>query len=91
MRGDNAYCLFADDMEEVRTLFCAALQQHGYSVLAACDGLEALSLAREHREPFDLLITDVIMPTLGGARPLARAQGPPSGSQSVVYLWVPCG
>jgi CheY-like chemotaxis protein len=31
--------LFADDMEEVRTLSCGALQQHGYAVLAAGDGL----------------------------------------------------
>ena len=58
--------LFADDMEEVRAVSCAALQQHGYTVLAARDGCEALSVAREHREPIDLLITDVIMPRLGG-------------------------
>ena len=58
--------LFAEDMEEVRTLSCAALQQHGYTVLPARDGLEALSLAREHRDPIDLLITDVMMPRLGG-------------------------
>ena len=64
--------LFADDMEEVRAVSCAALQQHGYTVLAARDGFEALSLAREHRAPIDLLITDVKMPRLGG-RDLCRA------------------
>jgi len=58
--------LFADDVEEVRRLSCAALRQHGYTVLTARDGLEALSLAREHRDPIDLLITDVMMPRLGG-------------------------
>ena len=58
--------LFADDMEEVRAISCAALQQQGYIVLAARDGFEALSLAREHRDPIDLLITDVMMPKLGG-------------------------
>jgi two-component system cell cycle sensor histidine kinase/response regulator CckA len=64
--------LFADDMEEVRAVSCAALQQHGYTVLAARDGFEALSLAREHQDPIDLLITDVKMPRLGG-RDLCRA------------------
>ena len=58
--------LFADDMEEVRTLSCGALQQHGYTVLAARDGFEALSLAREHRDPIDMLITDVMMPRASG-------------------------
>ena len=58
--------LFAEDMEEIRAVSCAALQQHGYTVLAARDGFEALSLAREHRDPIDLLITDVMMPRLGG-------------------------
>ena len=82
--------LFADDMEEVRALSCAVLQQHGYTVMAARDGGEALSVAREHREPIHLLITDVIMPTLGGPD-LWRTKGLPSGSESVVYLWVPCG
>jgi CheY-like chemotaxis protein len=61
--------LFADDMEEVRAVSCAALQQHGYIVLAARDGFEALSLAREHRDPVELLITDVMMPRLVSGRP----------------------
>ncbi len=58
--------LFADDMEEIRKLSCAALQQRGYTVLAARDGFEALFLAREYRDPIDLLITDIMMPRLGG-------------------------
>jgi two-component system, cell cycle sensor histidine kinase and response regulator CckA len=58
--------LFGDEMEEVKALSCAALQQHGYTVMAARDGCEALSVAREHRDPIDLLITDVMMPRLGG-------------------------
>jgi DNA-binding response OmpR family regulator len=58
--------LFADDMEDVRTLACAAVQQHGYTVLATGDGFEELSLARERRDPIDLLIRDVMMPRLCG-------------------------
>ena len=58
--------LFADDMEEVRKPLCALLEQRGYTVLEAADGDEALSLARSHSSRIDLLITDIVMPGLGG-------------------------
>lgn len=58
--------LFADDTDEVRKLCCAVLQQHGCTVMEARDGYEALSLALDHPDPIDLLITDVVMPRLGG-------------------------
>ena len=58
--------LFADDTDDIRKLSSAILQAHGYTVLEAADGYEALSLARNHRDPIHLLITDVVMPGLGG-------------------------
>lgn len=58
--------LFADDMDQIRDLFCAALRAHGYAVLPARDGDEAISLARKHPGSIELLITDVVMPGLNG-------------------------
>ena len=58
--------LFTDDSEDVRKLLCEALRQSGYSVLEAGDGCEALALARCHTDPIHLLITDVVMPRMGG-------------------------
>jgi two-component system cell cycle sensor histidine kinase/response regulator CckA len=58
--------LLVDDAEEVRILVRAVLRQEGYTVLEAGDGDEALPIARSHSCPIDLLITDILMPRLGG-------------------------
>ena len=58
--------LIADDMDAIRNLCCTVLRDHGYAVLDACDGKDALSVAQKHRGPIDLLITDIVMPRLGG-------------------------
>lgn len=47
------------------------LVAHGYAVLEAGDGAEALELARRHEGVIHLLLTDVVMPGIGGAE-LAR-------------------
>jgi DNA-binding NtrC family response regulator len=44
-----------------------ALERHGYVVLAAESGAEALRVSAAHDGRIDLLITDVVMPDLGGA------------------------
>jgi CheY-like chemotaxis protein len=58
--------LVAEDEEAVRLLATRILQKAGYTVLAARDGEEAVSLFRENNENVDLLLMDVIMPRLSG-------------------------
>ena len=58
--------LVAEDEEAVRLLATRILQKAGYTVLAARDGEEAVSLFRENNESVDLLLMDVIMPRLSG-------------------------
>ena len=50
----------------VRALARRILESQGYRVLEAKDGAEALEIAAEHGDSIDLLITDVIMPGMGG-------------------------
>jgi PAS domain S-box-containing protein len=64
--------LIAEDERDVRELAREFLILSGYTVLEARDGLQAVEIARIHAGPIDLLITDVIMPRLGGRDLAAR-------------------
>jgi len=64
--------LLAEDDDVVRDLTVRMLKARGYTVLAAPDGATALALAEQHREKVDLLVTDVVMPTMSGSALGAR-------------------
>jgi PAS domain S-box-containing protein len=68
-RGETV--LVVEDEELVRNLVRYILQQEGYTVLEAADGLTALQLSERHRGPIHLLVADVLMPRMGGPE-LAR-------------------
>jgi len=58
--------LLVEDEDAVRRLATETLRSHGYTVLEASDGLDALSVASAHDWPIDIVVTDVVMPKLGG-------------------------
>ncbi len=58
--------LLAEDEDAVRRLVQRALELHGYSVLPARSGEDAEQIERSHLGPIHLLITDVVMPGMGG-------------------------
>jgi two-component system, cell cycle sensor histidine kinase and response regulator CckA len=58
--------LLAEDEPDVRSLACEVLAEHGYNVLQGRHGAEALEVAGQHKDPIHLLLTDVVMPQLGG-------------------------
>ncbi len=64
--------LVVEDEEPVRTLVCRVLHRQGYRVLEAAGGREAIDSAENYDGRIDLLISDVIMPEVGG-RELARS------------------
>ena len=70
-RGDETV-LMVDDEPSVRVLMQRVLRSLGYDVLVASDGREALELAARHPGPVHLLLTDLVMPEMGGLE-LAQA------------------
>jgi signal transduction histidine kinase/CheY-like chemotaxis protein len=64
--------LVAEDQPEVRSIVRTILTRHGYTVLEAADGEEALRMLREHPGPIHLLLTDVVMPSIGGPELVRR-------------------
>ena|GEM_PF-3169314 len=64
--------LLAEDEPALRMLVQEVLGRAGYRVLAAEDGEEALAVSRGHGGTVDLLVTDIVMPNLGGRELAAR-------------------
>jgi signal transduction histidine kinase/ActR/RegA family two-component response regulator len=66
-RGGTETILLAEDEEPVRNGVRRVLERHGYRVLVARNGQDALRRAAAHDGEIALLITDVVMPEMGGA------------------------
>ncbi|HEY3100788.1 MAG TPA: ATP-binding protein [Methylomirabilota bacterium] len=84
-RTGSETILVAEDDPAVRALATDMLREHGYTVLAAADGEEALLVAERHTTPIHLLLTDVMMPRMNGLE-LARAFGSIRPHARVLYM-----
>jgi signal transduction histidine kinase/CheY-like chemotaxis protein len=58
--------LIVEDDEVVRILARETLRRHGYHVLEARHGLDALRIAERHADTIHLLVTDLVMPHMSG-------------------------
>ena len=67
-RKGHETVLVAEDDEPLRRLTYRALTNLGYTVLQADRASTALDLARRHKGPIDLLLTDVVMPDMNGRK-----------------------
>ena len=65
-QGGKETILVVDDELVVRSVAEAILRKHGYEVLSAADGLEALDLLARHDGSIDLVLMDMTMPRLSG-------------------------
>jgi CheY-like chemotaxis protein len=81
--GDERILLVEDD-PKVRAIAARALRGYGYLVTEAAHGEEALRLLAGHVEDIDMLITDVVMPQMGG-RELAERMIAERAGLKVLY------
>jgi two-component system cell cycle sensor histidine kinase/response regulator CckA len=64
--GGSETILLVEDAAVVRSVIRELLEQHGYEVLEAQDGAEALALNQNHDGPIHVLLTDLLMPRVNG-------------------------
>ncbi len=77
--------LIVEDDYGLRKFAQEVLLQHGYKVLAAENGEDALRIGKEHEGPIHLMITDVVMPKMGGKEAAKRLQ-PLYPPMKVIYM-----
>jgi PAS domain S-box-containing protein len=65
-RGGTETILLVEDEEAVRSTAKEALEESGYTVLEGRDGVDALEVAAAHPGEIHLLVSDVVMPRMGG-------------------------
>jgi len=77
--------LLVEDEDGVRQLVSTILKRHGFTVLEARHGPEALILTEQHQGPIHLILTDVVMPGMGGQE-LAQRLQPLHPGVKVLYM-----
>lgn len=65
-RGGNEIILLVEDQDPVREAARRLLTKKGYSVLEATNGADAISKYGDNIDSFDLILTDIVMPQMGG-------------------------
>ena len=83
--GGSETILVIEDEDIVRNLACRGLRDHGYAVVEARNGAQALRYVREHPDAIDLVISDVVMPEMGG-RELGQSLGTLAPELPVLYM-----
>jgi CheY-like chemotaxis protein len=77
--------LVVDDSMLIRHTVCRFLEERGYAVDSATNGLDALELLKEHRP--DILITDMMMPKMDGTQLITQLKNDPlTASLPIIVL-----
>jgi DNA-binding NtrC family response regulator len=66
LRGRDELVFVIDDENDIRAFINEVLQSHGYRVLLAANGDQAVGIYKERSQDIDLVILDMVMPGMGG-------------------------
>jgi len=84
-RSCRGLVLVVDDEDDIRWCLCAALTLEGYEVLEAANGHEALACIADRRP--DLVISDILMPSLNGREMCRRLRDDPRTRHIPIVLF----
>ncbi len=65
--GQGELILVVDDEVAIQEVTKATLEAYGYQVMTASDGIEAIAIYAEHRQEIDVVLMDMMMPSLDSA------------------------
>ena len=85
VKGGTETVLLVEDQNEVRTLAAKILRELGYTVLEAESAGRALEVAQNYASPIHLLLTDIVMPMMGGVE-LADRVKPVQPQLKVLFM-----
>ena len=77
--------LVVEDEDGPRAIIVRALEMCGYDITQACDGDEGLEILEETETPFDLVLTDIMMPEMDGPSMITEAK-PHLKSAKVIFM-----
>jgi CheY-like chemotaxis protein len=81
--------LVAKDAAGLRELVCDILGSAGHQCFTAANGLEAVAVFRSNRDRIDLVITELVLPVMGGLQAVARIRET-KPSIPVIYMTAYC-
>jgi CheY-like chemotaxis protein len=83
--GGTATILLVEDEAPLRVLAAESLKRLGYTVLQAGNGLEALAVSDQHLGNLDIVVTDIVMPRMGGVEMVERLK-PKRANLAVIFM-----
>jgi len=81
----TATILLVEDEAPLRVLAAESLKRLGYTVLQAGNGLEALAVSDQHLGNLDIVVTDIVMPRMGGVEMVERLK-PKRANLAVIFM-----
>jgi two-component system, OmpR family, response regulator VanR len=72
MAEDKKTILIAEDEEDLREMYTQALSSHGFEVLQAVNGEEAVEWLERRYSDIDMILLDIVMPVMDGLETLKK-------------------